>query len=301
MFKVICNFCNISFFLSNFDIDCFLFGQPMMFPAEIKDGLITVGAPLGSGTFGDVFKAKMKDGRDVAIKFESAGAKIDYLTGEIAIYSKLKGKPGFPKRVASGHTKTHRFIVMELLGPSLINLLKKHEQCFSLTTVKKIGVEILDRLEILHGENIVHSDLKPDNIMVSLNDQSSLILADFGLAVEITNDLQKPYLTNSMRGSLKYMAIGVFEGKISFRNDVESLAYMLIVLIGQGLPWDNPVSENDKNQTRLAIYRKVYKMKMDFLKNPPSLPAPLRKFLAATNSLDHLQRPNYAELRQYLA
>lgn len=272
-----------------------------MIPTQIKDGFITTGAPLGSGNFGDVVKGKIQGiAEDVAVKFERKDKRDGFLLKELEIFRKLKGIMGFPKHYANGHTATHRFIAMELLGPSLGKLFKNHNERFSLVTVQKIGIQILDRLEILHGKNVVHSDLKPDNVMVGLNDQSTLFLADFGLAVVIPDDTQQPHRTNAIRGTLKYMGLGAFEGIISYKNDVESLAFMLCVLVGQRLPWEDPVGESDQSLTKAEVYKKIYDLKKEFMDNPPRMPMPLRNFLAAVKDLNYLQRPDYEELRQCL-
>ena len=51
-----------------------------------------------------------------------------------------------------------------------------------------IGLEILDRIRIIHSEFYIYRDLKPENIMIGeLNDYATLYLIDFGLAKKFKN------------------------------------------------------------------------------------------------------------------
>lgn len=80
-----------------------------------------------------------------------------------------KGAFGFPIISAYGNTPNHRFIAIELLGPSLHKLQKMANKPFSLPTVLQIGADMLSRLEVLHAEIIIHSDVKAENICVDQN------------------------------------------------------------------------------------------------------------------------------------
>lgn len=72
----------------------------MAIPKTIKDGFFKIGTCIDSGGFGDVYQAKMKDGRDVAIKFELKSAESKFLlTAELEAFKELKGEEGFPKHI----------------------------------------------------------------------------------------------------------------------------------------------------------------------------------------------------------
>lgn len=233
-----------------------------MIPKQIKD-TFKIGERIGGGSFGEVYKAKMKDGREVAIKFEEK-TKADCLQYEIAIYKKMKGIPGFPTSIGNGSTSHHRFLAVELLGPSLMTVFSSHHKFFSLPTVLKIGVEMLNRLGKLHAKNIVHGDLKADNIVLGYNDPSTLYVIDFGLSSEIQNadTLREPIRKSTAKGTLKYMSIGAHQGIVSFQNDIESLAYLLVFLNRAQLPWELGKNTNNFNGLdKKAVYAKVMQMK----------------------------------------
>jgi serine/threonine protein kinase len=48
--------------------------------------------------------------------------------------------------------------------------------------VLRIGISMLERLKMLHSKNILHRDLKPDNMCIGYDDIEQFYLIDFGLA-----------------------------------------------------------------------------------------------------------------------
>lgn len=91
---------------------------------------------------------------------------------------------------------------------------------------------MLDRLEVLHTANIVHADIKPENVTVGMKNRAELYLIDFGLSRTIINadELSEPMKTAVIISAMIFVSIGAHEGIVSFRNDIESLAYMLLFL-----------------------------------------------------------------------
>ena len=79
----------------------------------------------------------------------------------------------------AGPSPTPKFVTFfELLGRSLQNLINEAEskksKGFSIDVVKLVAKDILSALKVFHsikynGENIVHSDIKPDNIAMTLS------------------------------------------------------------------------------------------------------------------------------------
>lgn len=269
-------------------------------PKKIQDDFI-VGEQIGKGTFGEVFKAKMKSGKDVAVKFESVTANVKLIQDEIALYKKLKGKRGFAKYIGSGTISGYDFLAIELLGPSLQSLLDDRGRPFELPTVVKIGIQLLDRLEILHALNVVHCDIKPSNITIGQNNPSELYLIDFGLSKTIQNTAV-PFKTGIFRGTIKYLSIGAHEGFVSFLNDIESLGYMLAVLSIGELPWEKKFfAKNIQHQDKQTVMNAIHELKKsNFGDLLISLPMPIACFLAASQNYTHVERPDYKTLRHIL-
>ena len=74
-------------------------------------------------------------------------------------------------------------MVIDLLGPSLYDLVKKSHKSFSVGTVLLLTEQIIDRLEYVHSKDFLHRDIKPENFLLELGKNSRILyLVDFGLA-----------------------------------------------------------------------------------------------------------------------
>ena len=74
-------------------------------------------------------------------------------------------------------------MVMDLLGPSLADLYQFCGFRFSLKTTLMLAYQFIDRFEYMHKRKFVHRDIKPDNFLMGLKENSStLYVVDMGLA-----------------------------------------------------------------------------------------------------------------------
>lgn len=116
-------------------------------------------------------------------------------------------------------------IRMEFLTP-----LNKYieEKDLSIDDVVNIGLDICAALELCSKKNIVHRDIKDENIFVSQDKRYKL--GDFGIARE----LSKGY-SASIRGTPLYMAPEVYKGETyDTRSDLYSLGILLYKLLNNG-------------------------------------------------------------------
>ncbi|KAI8042244.1 hypothetical protein M5D96_003546 [Drosophila gunungcola] len=91
---------------------------------QLIGGKYRVMKPIGSGSFGDIYLGlSIKDGSEVAIKVESNDAKYPQLMYEAKVYEKMISSPGFPQLLHFGSEQNFNAMVIELLGPSLEELL----------------------------------------------------------------------------------------------------------------------------------------------------------------------------------
>ena len=85
----------------------------------------------------------------------------------------MKGGEGIPKIYWIGIEGDYNIMVMELLGPSLEDLLNKKkkqtlntETRFSEKTWAMLGENMINRVEFFHNMHFLHRDIKPDNFCV---------------------------------------------------------------------------------------------------------------------------------------
>lgn len=143
---------------------------------------------LGKGSFGTVLKCRdHKTGRMVAVKVI---AKKSELRAQAQIETGLMrdlvlaGSPDashFVRLIDSVAFRHHLCIISEMLGPSLYDLLKRNRyRGLELSSVRYITRQLCEGLEFLDKQNIIHCDLKPENVLVSDIENCQVKIIDFG-------------------------------------------------------------------------------------------------------------------------
>lgn len=164
------------------------------------------------GAFGNVVQAIDKEGRLYAIKISYDRGGIN--KNEIDIAKKME------LCAIIGNDMSSTFMAMPFLGVDLINYVKSKKYRLSEIDLVKLVLGCVNALLKIHKKNIIHNDVKPDNIVV-LNGEYTLI--DFGFSCE---NLQGFYnsIKLSKRGTIDYIAPEAFEDQLySVNSDIYSL------------------------------------------------------------------------------
>lgn len=116
----------------------------------------------------------------------------------------------------------------------------------------KYFLQILSAVEYLHNHNIVHRDLKAENLLLTDN-YETIKLADFGFA----NYFKPDDLLSTWCGSPPYAAPELFEGVryVGPQVDIWSLGVVLYVLVCGSLPFDGPTLVYLKNRVLNGKFR----------------------------------------------
>lgn len=261
---------------------------------------------IGRGSFGVVYCGfELRKCAVVAIKFEDTEAvKKQHLSNEYNVYKLLHGGPGIPECHWFGTFDRRRFnvLVMELLGPSLEDRLTECRREFSLKTVLMLADQIITIVEFLHHRNIIHRDLKPENFVMGFTHRmTEVFLIDFGLAKQYrssTSNVHIEYRANytSLTGTARYASLNNHLCvEQSRRDDLETIAYMLIYFLQGSLPW-----QGIKIKDRVAKYKLVYEKKKSISMNDlcGNNPKEFEMFLNYCRKLSFSEDPDYKYIKK---
>ncbi len=144
------------------------------------------------------------------------------------------------------------YILMEYLTP-LRQYIQEHS--LSETTIVQLGIQILDAVALCHRHDIVHRDIKEDNIFVS--DNGVFKLGDFGIAKQETNTSSL-----SWKMTMNYSSPEVLTQQSHFTaaDDIYSMGVVLYKLLNHGRfpylpPYPAVYDEDDKAQAMQARIR----------------------------------------------
>src|SRR5712664_3178898 len=207
-------------------------------------GPYEIGAPLGAGGMGEVYRARdTRLERSVAIKIlppqlSNDLARKQRFEREAKTISSLN-HPHICVLYDVGHQDGTDYLVMECLeGETLAKRLEKGP--IPLEQVLKFGAQIADALDKAHRSGVVHRDLKPGNIMLT---PTGAKLLDFGLAKPVVPLASGATVTaaalsspvteqGTIIGTFQYMSPEQVEGKeLDGRSDIFSLGAVLYEMV----------------------------------------------------------------------
>lgn len=216
----------------------------MAYNTGAKVGPYEIAAQLGAGGMGEVYRARdPRLGRDIALKvirrilLEQQHAThdsdaLDRFLREATLASALN-HPNIVTIYETGTVESDRYIAMELVEGRTLR--KAAADGLPLERVVALARQVAEALAVAHGAQIVHRDIKPDNVMVRPDGYVKLL--DFGLA-----RLHRPAVATASTGpgtdpavivgTVAYMAPEQARGEVAAPEaDIFSFGVMLYELL----------------------------------------------------------------------
>ena len=211
-------------------------------PGQLLDERYAINDIVARSGMATIYKATdTKTGRAVALK-----VPFMHLESDPNFYSRFKREQEIGTRLshpyimqveADDGKRSRPYMVMEYLDGQTLGHLMRSVRPMPLPDALRIASRICEALHYMHEHDVVHRDLKPDNVMIC-NDGSIRIM-DFGIAkVEGSRRLTFGAFQPAM-GTPDYMAPEQVKGKRGDpRTDVYSLGAILYEMVTGSVPYE---------------------------------------------------------------
>ncbi|HEX5691693.1 MAG TPA: protein kinase, partial [Roseiflexaceae bacterium] len=230
---------------------------------------------IGQGSMGEVFRGlDTRTNELIAIKI----LKQSVVRNEPEIVERFAREgealrrlnhPNIVKVLASVVEAQQHYIVMEYVGGGSLDLLRKREKQLPIERVLRIGLELSDALVRAHHLNIIHRDIKPQNVLLA--EDGTPRLTDFGVAH--ISDLASITQSGALIGTMPYLSPEAWQyDEPDERTDIWAFGVLLYELLAGRRPFlgDTPP------KLRQAVFQNAVPDLSQFC---PGVPAPLAELI----------------------
>lgn len=240
---------------------------------EILNGRYEVLKPIGFGGMAEVYLARdvLLD-RKVAIKI----LRKEYVNDKAQMAQFMREAKSAARLIHPSiiniydvcEDKDLNYIVMEYVEGITLKAFEEQNGRLDPGLAVALTAQLASALEHAHSHNIIHCDIKPQNIVLTENMQPKIV--DFGISKIVSNETMA--FTASVVGSVHYFSPEQAQGlKITAQSDIYSLGIVFYEMLTGHVPFDG--------STAVAVARKQIE----------ELPPPLTEYWpAAPAQLQHI-------------
>ncbi|XP_068304669.1 LEAF RUST 10 DISEASE-RESISTANCEUS RECEPTOR-LIKE PROTEIN KINASE-like 1.4 isoform X4 [Pyrus communis] len=211
---------------------------------------------LGDGGFGTVYYGKLHDGRVVAVKrlYENNFKRVEQFMNEVEILTRLEHRNLVKLYGCTSRRSRELLLVYEYIpnGTVADHLHGKRVEsgCLSWPVRLSIAIETADALAFLHRNDVIHRDVKTNNILI--DNDFCVKVADFGLSRLFPNDVT--HVSTAPQGTPGYVDPEYYQCyQLTDKSDVYSFGVVLIELLSSLQAVDTNRHRHDINLANLAV------------------------------------------------
>ena len=237
---------------------------------ELSSGVIVAGkyrieSLIGTGGMANVYKATDLSGRrTVAVKVLKAEYAQDAefvrrFRSEAQAVLNLSHE-NIVRSIDVGQWQDVNFIVLEYVPGKTLKECIRQEAPFDNKRIISIGAQLCEALEHAHSRNVIHRDVKPQNVI--LNERGRVKVADFGIA-RFTDASTLTYAGDKVLGSVHYVSPEQARGeRVDQKSDIYSLGIVLYEMATGTVPFDS------ENSVTVAVKHLQEQMVPPIERNP---------------------------------
>jgi hypothetical protein len=189
---------------------------------------------VGRGGNGEVFRAEdTLMNRTVAVKRIELNDKTSARAINEARAAASLNHPNVVTMFDLAEDEHFRYLIMEFIDGVPLSRVLRAKSPLTVEESLDVAIQIADALEAAHSMEIVHRDIKPDNIMVTRD--GNIKVTDFGIAKLGASDMTAE---GDILGTFAYMSPEQARGgRIDSRTDIFSLGVILYEMLGGVSPF----------------------------------------------------------------
>ncbi|XP_057961687.1 LEAF RUST 10 DISEASE-RESISTANCE LOCUS RECEPTOR-LIKE PROTEIN KINASE-like 1.2 isoform X1 [Malania oleifera] len=238
--------------------DCFYFGVPVFTYSELQEATYNFdpARELGDGGFGTVYHGKLRDGREVAVKrlYEKSYKRVEQFMNEIEILTRLRHQNLVTLYGCTSRYSRELLLVYEFIPKGTVADHLHGDQATPSSLPwpvrLRIAIETASALAYLHASDIIHRDVKTNNIL--LDNNFGVKVADFGLSRLFPNDVT--HVSTAPQGTPGYVDPEYHQCyQLTEKSDVYSFGVVLIELISSMPAVDIFRQNHEINLANLAV------------------------------------------------